>query len=153
VTADGDYTTPAGVKLTKAGTYYWVAAYTGDANNRAVSSACAAEPIVVHPRPPAGHATVHGPLECIVTSAPVYVTGHEIKSVTFYLDGPRRKLATVGHPDHKHRFIIHVSAHELTSHMHHVEIVVDFEPRSKTKPKTMRVLLERCPPPRPLFTG
>jgi hypothetical protein len=35
-----------------AGTYFWVASYSGDAHNRGVSSGCAAEPVVVDPAIP-----------------------------------------------------------------------------------------------------
>src|SRR5262249_34530667 len=45
VSGDGEYTTPSGASPTPAGTYYWVASYTGDANNEGATSGCAAEPI------------------------------------------------------------------------------------------------------------
>jgi hypothetical protein len=150
VTGNGGYSTPTGAIPAKAGTYYWVASYSGDPNNRAVSSACAVEPIVVVDP---GRASAHGPEACIATTAPVYVTGREIRSVTFYMDGPRRRIGTVEHPDTKGRYLIHIAARELSSHVHRVEMVVVFDPRSKTKPKTMRVLVDRCPPPTPVFTG
>jgi hypothetical protein len=150
VSGNGGYSTPAGARPAKPGTYYWVASYSGDPNNRALSSACAAEPIVVVDP---GRASAHGPAECIATSAPVYVTGREIRSVTFYMDGPRRRIGTVEHSDGKGRYLIHIAARELSSHVHRVEMVVVFEPRSKTKPKTMRVVVARCPPPAPVFTG
>src|SRR2546430_16336382 len=41
VSGDGDYETPAGAAPAAAGTYYWVASYSGDANNEGVSSGCA----------------------------------------------------------------------------------------------------------------
>jgi hypothetical protein len=69
------------------------------------------------------------------------------------MDGPRRRIRTVEHSDNKGRYLIHIAAHELSSHVHRVVMVVVFEPRSKTKPKTMRVLVARCPPPHPVFTG
>src|SRR5260370_32290068 len=47
VSKDGDYATPTGATPDKAGTYYWVATYTGDANNKPATSGCAAEPITV----------------------------------------------------------------------------------------------------------
>jgi hypothetical protein len=150
VSGNGAYSTPAGARPAKPGTYYWVASYSGDANNRSVSSACAAEPVVVVDP---GLASAHGPEGCIVTSAPVYVTGREIRSVTFYMDGPRRRIGTVEHADHKGRYLVHIAARELSSHVHRVETVVVFEPRSKTRPKTMRVPVARCPPPAPVFTG
>src|SRR5437764_1169936 len=37
VSGDGDYETPAGAAPAAAGTYYWVAGYSGDANNEGVS--------------------------------------------------------------------------------------------------------------------
>ncbi|MGH2855303.1 MAG: hypothetical protein ACRDLF_14050, partial [Solirubrobacteraceae bacterium] len=47
VNANADYTTPAGVVLQNAGTYYWVASFTGDSNNKNVSTGCNDEPVVV----------------------------------------------------------------------------------------------------------
>src|SRR5205085_951767 len=47
VSANGSYATPAGASPTPAGTYYWVATYSGDTNNEEASSGCAAEPIAV----------------------------------------------------------------------------------------------------------
>ena len=47
VTGDGEYTTPSGASPDLAGTYYWVATYTGDANNNEVSSGCADEPLKI----------------------------------------------------------------------------------------------------------
>src|SRR5207302_1434748 len=45
VSANGEYTTPSGASPNAASTYYWVASYSGDANNKAVSSGCADEPV------------------------------------------------------------------------------------------------------------
>src|SRR5207244_4433848 len=44
---DGDYETPHGSSPSAAGSYYWVASYSGDANNKAASSGCGDEPITV----------------------------------------------------------------------------------------------------------
>src|SRR5213078_3903424 len=52
VTANGSYVTPSGASPTPAGTYYWVATYTGDANNEGASSGCAAEPVTVEKAKP-----------------------------------------------------------------------------------------------------
>jgi uncharacterized repeat protein (TIGR01451 family) len=49
ISANGDYTTPSGVQLNSAGTYYWVASFSGDANNAPYTSACNDEPVVVNP--------------------------------------------------------------------------------------------------------
>src|SRR5439155_13333895 len=70
VSANGEYETPHGASPTAAHTYYWVATYSGDANNKEARSGCADEPITVNPRPaiavlPAqvisGLAAPHGP--------------------------------------------------------------------------------------------
>jgi uncharacterized repeat protein (TIGR01451 family) len=49
ISANGDYSTPTGVKLDSAGTYYWVASFTGDSNNLSADSGCDDEPVVVKP--------------------------------------------------------------------------------------------------------
>jgi uncharacterized repeat protein (TIGR01451 family) len=46
---NGTFQTPNGVVLNKAGTYYWVASFSGDANNLPATSGCADEPVVVKP--------------------------------------------------------------------------------------------------------
>src|SRR5439155_7840583 len=53
VTGNGDYSTPSGASPTLAGTYYWVASYSGDQNNKAISSGCEDEPVVIGPASPA----------------------------------------------------------------------------------------------------
>src|SRR5439155_656876 len=47
VSADGDYSTPTGASP-EAGTYYWVASYSGDANNAPAASGCEDEPVTVN---------------------------------------------------------------------------------------------------------
>jgi large repetitive protein len=46
---NGTYETANGVQLSTAGTYYWVATYGGDSNNKSAVSGCADEPVVVNP--------------------------------------------------------------------------------------------------------
>jgi hypothetical protein len=96
-------------------------------------------------------ASAHGPSECVVSNAQVFVTGRQIQSVTFYLDGP--KVKTLKSPDRKGRYLINIEVRELRSGVHRVRIVVVFVPSSKTKSKTLHVVVARCRPPRPLFTG
>jgi uncharacterized repeat protein (TIGR01451 family) len=98
-----------------------------------------------------GTAFAHGPSECVVGNARVYVRGRQIKSVTFYLDGPHVK--TLKRPDRKGRYLVSIDARKLGFGVHRVKIVVVFVPRSKTKSKTIYVLVARCRPPRPAFTG
>src|SRR5205807_992919 len=44
VDGNGEYATPHGASPTQAGTYYWVATYSGEANNKEADHACADEP-------------------------------------------------------------------------------------------------------------
>src|SRR5207248_2951015 len=53
VTGNASYVTPNGASPTLAGTYYWVATYSGDQNNKAISSGCEDEPVVIGPASPA----------------------------------------------------------------------------------------------------
>src|SRR5207244_375823 len=53
VTGNASYVTPNGASPTLAGTYYWVATYSGDQNNKAISSGCEDEPVVIGPATPA----------------------------------------------------------------------------------------------------
>jgi hypothetical protein len=155
VSANGAYSTPSGAAPKVPGTYYWVATYSGDTNNQGVSSTCAAEPVVVNAVPVVpvvpGAASAHGPSECVVSNAQVYVTGRQIKSVTFYLDGPNVK--TVTRPDKKGRYLININTRNMRAGVHRIKTVVNFVPSSKTKSKTMYVVVARCRPPRPVFTG
>jgi hypothetical protein len=85
-----------------------------------------------------------------VSNARVYVTGRQIKSVTFYLDGP---IKTLKRPDGKGRYLVNINARRLAFGVNRVRIVVVFVPSSKTKSKTMHVVVARCRPPRPVVTG
>jgi hypothetical protein len=98
-----------------------------------------------------------------VSNTPVYVTGHQIKSVTFYLDG--HKIKTVTRPDKNGRYLVNINVRKLGFGVHRVKMVVVFQPSSagsaatasaraaQTKSKTMYVVVARCRPPRPVFTG
>jgi hypothetical protein len=52
VHGDGDYSTPAGYVPTQVGTYYWVAAYSGDGNNAGVTAGATDEPVIISPASP-----------------------------------------------------------------------------------------------------
>ena len=45
---NGTFETPTGVQLNSAGTYYWVASFTGDPNNLSATSGCNDEPVAVN---------------------------------------------------------------------------------------------------------
>jgi uncharacterized repeat protein (TIGR01451 family) len=108
-------------------------------------------PPTVPPPKPAKHvvrgtAFAHGPRQCVVRKARVYVTGRQIKSVSFYLDGP---VKTLKRPDNKRRYLVNINARKLSFSVNRLRIVVVFVPGSKTKSKTLHVLVARCLPPRP----
>src|SRR2546428_319167 len=51
--ADVGYSAPPhGASPTQAGTYYWVATYSGDPNNKEAVSGCADEPVKIGPATP-----------------------------------------------------------------------------------------------------
>jgi uncharacterized repeat protein (TIGR01451 family) len=52
ISTNGSYSTPTGFQLENAGTYYWVASFSGDSNNNAFTSGCNDEPMVVVPNSP-----------------------------------------------------------------------------------------------------
>ena len=52
ISANGSYSTPAGFQLENAGTYYWVASFSGDSNNNGFTSGCNDEPVEVAPNTP-----------------------------------------------------------------------------------------------------
>jgi hypothetical protein len=98
-----------------------------------------------------GEAAGHGPGVCIARATPVYITGRQIEKATFYVDG--HKVKTLTHPNSAGRWGITVSAKTLRFGAHHVKIVVSFVPSSQTKPKTVRIALVRCRPPKIKFSG
>jgi hypothetical protein len=157
VTGNGSYTTPNGASPTAPHTYYWVATYSGDSNNRAVSSGCADEPVVVAAievlpaKAVSGTATPSGPAGCVASSTQAYVTGRQIATATFYVDG--HKVKTLTKPDAHGRYGIKVNVRDKRYGVHRVKAVVTFMPGSETKPVTLHLVVIRCRPAAPKFTG
>jgi hypothetical protein len=54
VSGNGVYSTSTGFTTVEAGTYHWIATYSGDVSNDGVSSICANEAVVILPRPASG---------------------------------------------------------------------------------------------------
>jgi len=67
------YGTTAGFVADAVGTWHWTAAYSGDANNDAVSSGCAAEPVTVNQATPTLTTTASGPVIVVST---IHDTAH-----------------------------------------------------------------------------
>src|SRR5207244_4518406 len=121
VSANGDYATPSGASP-EAGTYYWVASYSGDANNAPAASGCEDEPVTVNKKSAiavlpvqviSGLASAHGPQDCVAQATSAYVTGRQIKSVTVYVDG--RNVKTIVRPDKNGRYGLKHNARQLTT--------------------------------------
>src|SRR5262249_44854534 len=99
VSGNGEYEAPKGAVISSVGTYYWVASYSGDHNNKPMDSGCADEPVTVAAvevlveQVESGNSTAHGPTTCIAPTRPVslYVKGRQIQSATFYMDGHKLK--------------------------------------------------------------
>jgi len=66
VTGNGSYITSSGFASNSLGVWHWTAGYSGDGNNNATSSTCAAEPITVKASPLIS--TTPNPVTCIVCS-------------------------------------------------------------------------------------
>jgi Bacterial Ig domain len=116
VTGAGNYDSPA-VTPSSAGTYQWVATYSGDGANNAVSNACndpneqatVAVTIVEASCIPSPVA-LRGVSAKVRRALTAHVTALGVKSVTFYLDG--RKLATVTKATN-HRYSVRINARKL----------------------------------------
>ena len=67
------------------------------------------------------------------------------------MDG--HKVKTVAKPDKRGRYGITVNARKMRFGVHRVKAVVVFAPASQTKPRTLRIVVIRCRPPAPKFTG
>jgi hypothetical protein len=116
VSGDGSYDSPA--VTPSAGTYQWVASYSGDAHNNSMSAAChdqAEQSSVAQPLCHTSPVAVHGLSETVRNSVSAYVPARGVKSVTFYIDG--RKLVTLTKPSHR-RFSVTVDARKFSFGAH-----------------------------------
>jgi hypothetical protein len=167
VNGNGDYASPD-FTSTAAGSYHWVASYSGDGNNQAVSNACgdASETVTVSPAPPVpagqqevlgervtpGEAHLAGASGCIARKFKVAVTGKQISSVVFTIDGKRR--ATLRKPDSKGRYTITVNPKRFKPGSHVLTAKSVFTAASNTKSKTQKLRFARCVRrTAPAFTG
>ncbi|UTI64569.1 hypothetical protein NBH00_24945 [Paraconexibacter antarcticus] len=109
-------------------------------------------PIVAQSAPKPGTAKLRGTTGCIPTAARIFVTGSKIKSVTYRVDGKvYRKLVTANGSGH--RYLIVVPAGTVTYGTHRVTATIVFTAASRTKTKTLTMIITRCRPPKPHFTG
>jgi hypothetical protein len=112
VSGDGSYESPP-VTPSSAGSYQWVASYSGDAHNNSVSAACfdpAERSIVAQAICHSAPVAVRGLSETVRNSVSAYVAARGVKSVTFYIDG--RRLVTLSKPSHR-RFSVTLDARKF----------------------------------------
>lgn len=123
VSGDGTYISPP-VAPASAGSYQWVASYSGDANNQSLSGSCndpTEQSTVAYPACVSSHFALGGVPETVKNSLSAYVPAPGVKSVTFYLDG--RKLVTLVKPSHQ-RFSIAIDARTLSYGVHRLRATV-----------------------------
>jgi len=123
VSGDGTYVSPA-VTPASAGSYQWVASYSGDENNQSLSGSCndpTEQSTVAYPACVSSHSALGGVPETVRNSLSVWVPAPGVKSVTFYLDG--RKLVTLAKPSHQ-RFSIAIDARKLSFGVHRLKAKV-----------------------------
>lgn len=127
VSGNGSYLSPPFTPATP-GSYQWIARYSGDANNVSLSGSCQ-DPTersvvtakIAHPACVTPSATLHGLAETARNSLSVSVAAHDVKSVTFYLDG--RRLVTLTKPSRR-RFSVSIDARRLSFGVHRLRAKV-----------------------------
>jgi len=94
--------------------------------------------------------TLHRPAGCVTTTPQkIYVTGSNIKSVSYSLDS--KHLGTVTKHDTNGRYLVTVKTAALSLRPHKFVAVITYR---SGKTRTLHATLSRCVPPRlPLFTG
>jgi hypothetical protein len=116
VSGAGSYVSPP--VAPGAGSYQWVASYSGDNQNNRVSAACndpAERATVAPPVCPTAQVAVRGVTETVRNSVSAHIPALGVKRVTFDLDG--RKLVTLTKPSHQ-RFSVTVDTRKLGFGVH-----------------------------------
>jgi uncharacterized repeat protein (TIGR01451 family) len=126
---------------------------TGTNNGTTVTATATATVKLTPPAAPAAvvsSSTLHHPAGCIAAATQkIYVTGANIKSVSYSLDG--KHLATVTKRDTSGRYLVTVKIGSLSLRTHHLVAVVKYK---TGKTRTLQATLARCQAPMvPLFTG
>jgi hypothetical protein len=102
------------------------------------------------PRPVPGRASLHAPTGCVVNRFVAWVSGRQISSVSFKIDGSSKgtiSRATRG------RYGLRVKTGGLSTGVHRLFVTVNFTKKSATKPKHARHVFVVCRPTVPEPTG
>jgi hypothetical protein len=105
---------------------------------------------VIKPASVVSSSTLHRPSGCVTASTvKIYVTGSNVKSVSYSLDG--RHLGTATKKDSSGRYTVTVKTAGLSARQHKLVAVVTYR---SGKTRTLHATIERCQTPKvPLFTG
>jgi hypothetical protein len=157
VSGSGSYVSPPVTPAT-AGSYQWVANYSGDANNESLPGSCGdpterstvtaeiTQPACVTPA-----AALRGLTETARNSLSAHVAARGVRSVTFYLDG--RKLVTLTKPSHG-RFSVSINARKLSFGVHRIKAKVRMrDPSCASAAAAGTFIRVRSPSLPPKFAG
>lgn len=132
-----------------------------DAGGKVVTASAAARTTLTPPAaavsPTAvvsGRSQLTGTVGCATQRyAKASVTGRQIKSVAFYVNG--KKVKTLARPNIGSKYQLRMTTKSLQFGAYKVRAVVTFKPAAKTKAKTLRLQFSRCEPRvvQPKFTG
>ena len=104
---------------------------------------------VIKPASVVSSSTLHRPAGCVGITAKIFVSGTNIKSVSYSLDG--KHLVTVTAKDSSGHYTVTVKTAGLSSRQHRLVAVVTYR---TGKTRTLHATIVRCQPPKlPLFTG
>jgi hypothetical protein len=99
-----------------------------------------------------GTATLAGPSGPVTGPFDIVVTGKQIATVVFLVDG--RRVTTVHARQGRRRFKITINPRRQSHRVHHVTVRVTFKPGSRTRKTTRRFVYRRATPPQtPRFAG
>ena len=111
------------------------------------------EQLVLPERITPGVARLLGPTGCQAKAFNARVRGTKIKTVVFVLDG--KKVKTLRKPNRKGLFQLRVNPKRMRVGVHRLVANITFDPKSGTKPKSLRLSFQRCAKKfvAPRFTG
>jgi hypothetical protein len=157
VNGAGSYDSPA-ITPSGAGSYQWVATYSGDAANQGVSNPCN-DPneqanvalTIVEASCIQSPVVLHGVSAKVRRTLTAHVTALGVKSVTFYLDG--RKLKTVTNSKN-HRYSVKVDARKLGYGRHRLSVRATMRNATCARAAAAGSFVKVKPPTiRPKFAG
>lgn len=100
-----------------------------------------------------GRSKMTGSSGCVDTTARATVSGRQIETVTFYLDGKKVKRTVAKSSQRKFTFAAPMA--NLKTGVHRIKARVTFTRASATKPRTHRIAFQRCAKAsvKPTFAG